>query len=160
MYYTITILYVYIYTHILHTIHSIAYTTLIPYYTILYYSHMLHSYTIYNILYTGGIAREFYGILCEQIFNPDCGLFLSSSVNQMCMQINPNSGIANEYHLRYFHMVRVSHRVYTLCVMYILYNLHTTPACHTYTCIRTVLYPPILNIHILHHTLHYRWVGC
>jgi E3 ubiquitin-protein ligase NEDD4 len=53
----------------------------------------------------GGVAREFYGLLCEQLFNPDCGLFLSSTVNQMCMQINPNSGIANEFHLRYFHMV-------------------------------------------------------
>ena len=52
----------------------------------------------------GGVAREFYTIICEQLFNPDCGLFLSSSVNQMCMQINPNSGIANEFHLRYFHM--------------------------------------------------------
>jgi hypothetical protein len=29
---------------------------------------------------------------------------LASTVNQMCMQINPNSGIANEFHLRYFHM--------------------------------------------------------
>lgn len=52
----------------------------------------------------GGVAREFYGVVCEQIFNPDCGLFLYSAVNQMCMQVNPNSGIANEFHLRYFHM--------------------------------------------------------
>lgn len=48
----------------------------------------------------GGVAREFYSCVCEQVFNPDCGLFLYSSVNQMCMQINPNSGIANELHLR------------------------------------------------------------
>lgn len=52
----------------------------------------------------GGVAREFYSVICEQIFNPDCGLFLYSAVNQMCMTINPNSGIANEFHLRYFHM--------------------------------------------------------
>lgn len=52
----------------------------------------------------GGVTREFYTILCEQLFNPDSGLFLYSAVNQMCMQINPNSGIANEFHLRYFHM--------------------------------------------------------
>lgn len=52
----------------------------------------------------GGVAREFFGIVSEQLFNPDFGLFLYSSVNQMCMQINPNSGIANEFHLRYFHM--------------------------------------------------------
>ena len=51
----------------------------------------------------GGVAREFFSIICEQLFNPDCGLFLYSSVNQMCMQINPNSGIANEFHLRYIH---------------------------------------------------------
>lgn len=51
----------------------------------------------------GGVAREWYNLVAEQLFNPDCGLFLYSSVNQMCMQINSNSGIANEYHLRYFH---------------------------------------------------------
>ncbi|KAJ1424691.1 hypothetical protein B484DRAFT_331127 [Ochromonadaceae sp. CCMP2298] len=52
----------------------------------------------------GGVAREFFAVISEQLFNPDCGLFLYSAVNQMCMQINPNSGIANEMHLRYFHM--------------------------------------------------------
>jgi len=52
----------------------------------------------------GGVAREFFNLICNEIFNPDCGLFLYSAVNQMCMQINPNSGIANEHHLRYFHM--------------------------------------------------------
>lgn len=52
----------------------------------------------------GGVAREFFTIIIEQLFNPDCGLFLYSAVNQMCMQINPNSGIANDFHLRYFHM--------------------------------------------------------
>jgi hypothetical protein len=52
----------------------------------------------------GGVAREFYMCICEQLFNPDCGLFLYSAVNQMCMQINLNSEIANEHHLRYFHM--------------------------------------------------------
>lgn len=51
----------------------------------------------------GGVAREFYELFSEQLFNPDCGLFTYSSVNQMCMQINPNSGIANEHHLKYFH---------------------------------------------------------
>jgi E3 ubiquitin-protein ligase NEDD4 len=52
----------------------------------------------------GGVAREFYGMVCEQLFNPDCGLFRPSAVNQMCMQINPNSAITTENHLRYFRM--------------------------------------------------------
>jgi hypothetical protein len=52
----------------------------------------------------GGVAREFYTLVCEQLFNADVGLFMSSSTNQMCMQINPNSDIANDFHLRYFHM--------------------------------------------------------
>jgi hypothetical protein len=51
----------------------------------------------------GGVAREFYELFANELFNPDCGLFTYSAVNQMCMQINPNSGIANEYHLKYFH---------------------------------------------------------
>ncbi len=53
----------------------------------------------------GGVAREFYEILTQQLFNPDFGLFLYSAVNQICMQINPNSYLTNgEYHLKYFHM--------------------------------------------------------
>jgi hypothetical protein len=52
----------------------------------------------------GGVAREFFEIVCEQLFDPNFGLFSYSAVNQMCMQINPNSGIANEQHLRFFHV--------------------------------------------------------
>jgi len=52
----------------------------------------------------GGVAREWFNSVSERLFNPDCGLFQYSSVNQMCMQINPNSGIANDLHLRFFHM--------------------------------------------------------
>ena len=37
------------------------------------------------------------------LFNPDFALWSYSSINQMCMQINPSSGIANDEHLRYFH---------------------------------------------------------
>eukprot|EP00603_Paraphysomonas_imperforata_P007013 CAMPEP_0114429338 /NCGR_PEP_ID=MMETSP0103-20121206/9428_1 /TAXON_ID=37642 ORGANISM="Paraphysomonas imperforata, Strain PA2" /NCGR_SAMPLE_ID=MMETSP0103 /ASSEMBLY_ACC=CAM_ASM_000201 /LENGTH=677 /DNA_ID=CAMNT_0001598659 /DNA_START=266 /DNA_END=2300 /DNA_ORIENTATION=- len=51
----------------------------------------------------GGVTREWYTLVSDQLFNPACGLFTYSSVNQMCMQINPNSDIANEYHLKYFH---------------------------------------------------------
>lgn len=51
----------------------------------------------------GGVAREWFMLVSEQLFNPDCGLFTYSAVNQMCMQINASSDIANEYHLRYFH---------------------------------------------------------
>jgi hypothetical protein len=31
----------------------------------------------------GGVAREFFEILCVQLFNPDCGFFTYSSVNQV-----------------------------------------------------------------------------
>ena len=41
----------------------------------------------------GGVAREFYTLFCAALFDPNCGLFLYSSVNQMCVQINPNSNI-------------------------------------------------------------------
>lgn len=53
----------------------------------------------------GGVTREFYECICQQLCNPDVGLFLYSSANQMCMQFNQNSGIANEHHIRYFHML-------------------------------------------------------
>jgi hypothetical protein len=51
----------------------------------------------------GGVAREWYTLISQQLFNPDLGLFLYSSANQMCMHINPNSSIANERHLKSFH---------------------------------------------------------
>lgn len=50
----------------------------------------------------GGVAREFYQIVSESLFNPDFGLFLYSAINQMCVRINPNSSISVDNHLSYF----------------------------------------------------------
>ena len=51
----------------------------------------------------GGVSREFYTLLFEELFNVDFGLFLYSEVSNLAFSINPNSGVANEAHLRYFH---------------------------------------------------------
>jgi len=51
----------------------------------------------------GGLAREWFQLVSEQLFNPDVALFSYSAINQMCMQVNPMSGFCNEEHLRYFH---------------------------------------------------------
>mmetsp|Transcript_15343 Transcript_15343/g.49888 ORF Transcript_15343/g.49888 Transcript_15343/m.49888 type:complete len:620 (+) Transcript_15343:73-1932(+) len=51
----------------------------------------------------GGVAREWFQLVSDMLFNPDFALWSYSSINQMCMQINPSSGIANDEHLRYFH---------------------------------------------------------
>jgi hypothetical protein len=40
----------------------------------------------------GGLAREWFQLVTEEIFDPDMGLWQSSAVNQMCMEINPASG--------------------------------------------------------------------
>jgi hypothetical protein len=40
----------------------------------------------------GGLAREWFQLVCQQIFDPDMGLWMSSSSNQMSMTINPASG--------------------------------------------------------------------
>jgi hypothetical protein len=40
----------------------------------------------------GGLAREWFELVTKEIFDPDMGLWQSSAVNQMCMQINPASG--------------------------------------------------------------------
>jgi len=50
----------------------------------------------------GGVSREFYLLVSEQLFNPDIGLFSYSAINQSCCQINPNSEYVEE-HLKYFH---------------------------------------------------------
>jgi E3 ubiquitin-protein ligase NEDD4 len=40
----------------------------------------------------GGLAREWFQLVTQEVFKPDMGLWQSSTVNQMCMQINPASG--------------------------------------------------------------------
>eukprot|EP00584_Thalassiosira_punctigera_P009619 CAMPEP_0172546206 /NCGR_PEP_ID=MMETSP1067-20121228/16000_1 /TAXON_ID=265564 ORGANISM="Thalassiosira punctigera, Strain Tpunct2005C2" /NCGR_SAMPLE_ID=MMETSP1067 /ASSEMBLY_ACC=CAM_ASM_000444 /LENGTH=894 /DNA_ID=CAMNT_0013333099 /DNA_START=107 /DNA_END=2791 /DNA_ORIENTATION=+ len=51
----------------------------------------------------GGLAREWFQLVTEQIFNPDMGLWLPSATNQMAMRINPASEIScPEDHLIYF----------------------------------------------------------
>jgi hypothetical protein len=46
-----------------------------------------------------------YDQVSEALFNPDFGLFLYSGVDQMCMQINPASGMVESAHRRYFRFV-------------------------------------------------------
>jgi hypothetical protein len=51
----------------------------------------------------GGLAREWYQLVTEAIFDADMGLWLSNSTNQMAMRINPSSEMAcPEDHLIYF----------------------------------------------------------
>jgi hypothetical protein len=50
----------------------------------------------------GGVAREWFQLVGDACFNVDFGLFEYSGVDNVCYQINPNSGIANEVHLQYF----------------------------------------------------------
>ena len=40
----------------------------------------------------GGLAREWFELVCQEIFDPDMGLWISSATNQMSMTINPASG--------------------------------------------------------------------
>ena len=39
----------------------------------------------------GGLTREWFELVTQEIFDPDMGLWMSSETNQMCMQINPAS---------------------------------------------------------------------
>jgi hypothetical protein len=40
----------------------------------------------------GGLAREWFELVCKEVFDPDMGLWMSSTTNQMSMTINPASG--------------------------------------------------------------------
>jgi hypothetical protein len=40
----------------------------------------------------GGLAREWFQLVCKEIFDPDMGLWMCSASNQMSMDINPASG--------------------------------------------------------------------
>eukprot|EP00934_Nitzschia_sp_Nitz4_P003544 Nitzschia sp. Nitz4//scaffold330_size19141//9624//12045//NITZ4_008746-RA/size19141-snap-gene-0.27-mRNA-1//-1//CDS//3329548160//3534//frame0 len=50
----------------------------------------------------GGLAREWYELVCKEIFDPDMGLWMSSATNQMQMTINPASEFCCEDHLIYY----------------------------------------------------------
>mmetsp|Transcript_9210 Transcript_9210/g.14159 ORF Transcript_9210/g.14159 Transcript_9210/m.14159 type:complete len:770 (-) Transcript_9210:205-2514(-) len=50
----------------------------------------------------GGLAREWFQLVTEEIFDPDMGLWQSSAVNQMSMEVNPASEWCCEDHLIYY----------------------------------------------------------
>eukprot|EP00560_Eucampia_antarctica_P000893 CAMPEP_0197835122 /NCGR_PEP_ID=MMETSP1437-20131217/24804_1 /TAXON_ID=49252 ORGANISM="Eucampia antarctica, Strain CCMP1452" /NCGR_SAMPLE_ID=MMETSP1437 /ASSEMBLY_ACC=CAM_ASM_001096 /LENGTH=758 /DNA_ID=CAMNT_0043440319 /DNA_START=49 /DNA_END=2325 /DNA_ORIENTATION=+ len=51
----------------------------------------------------GGLAREWFQLVTEEIFDPDMGLWQSSETNQMSMQINPASELScPDDHLNYY----------------------------------------------------------
>jgi E3 ubiquitin-protein ligase NEDD4 len=50
----------------------------------------------------GGLTRAWFQLVTEEIFNGDMGLWQSSAVNQMCMQINPVSAFCCDGHLAFF----------------------------------------------------------
>jgi len=51
----------------------------------------------------GGVAREWFQLVSEKMFDPDMGLWLNSVQNQMCMKINPASKICcPQDHLLYY----------------------------------------------------------
>jgi E3 ubiquitin-protein ligase NEDD4 len=51
----------------------------------------------------GGLTREWFQLVTEEVFNPDMGLWLPSASNQMAMRINPASEkTCPEDHLIYF----------------------------------------------------------
>lgn len=55
----------------------------------------------------GGLAREWFQLVTEEIFDPDMGLWQSSETNQMCMQINPASEFVEDYLVYYRFLGRV-----------------------------------------------------
>jgi len=54
----------------------------------------------------GGLAREWFELVTQEVFDPDMGLWQTSATNQMCLQINPASEIScPEDHLIYFRFI-------------------------------------------------------
>lgn len=51
----------------------------------------------------GGLAREWFTVVSEQLFNPEFGLFMGSGIGGEIVTINPQSHMADEHHLEYFH---------------------------------------------------------
>jgi len=50
----------------------------------------------------GGVAREWFNLVSDLCFNVDFGLFEYGGTDNVCYQISPMSGMANDLHLQYF----------------------------------------------------------
>jgi hypothetical protein len=48
----------------------------------------------------GGLTKEWFQCVTEEIFNPNFGLFVSSLNNQAAVDVNPVSGTSNSYYFR------------------------------------------------------------
>jgi len=68
----------------------------------------------------GGLAREWFELVCQEIFDPDMGLWISSVTNQMSMTINPASG-KYLYHYRYQYQYRYECNMH----MHMYMHMHT-----------------------------------
>ncbi|KAL9183969.1 hypothetical protein ACHAXT_002055 [Thalassiosira profunda] len=54
----------------------------------------------------GGLAREWFQLVTDEVFDPDMGLWQTSATNQMCLQINPASALScPDDHLIYFRFI-------------------------------------------------------
>jgi len=52
----------------------------------------------------GGVTREWYELVSQELFCEKGGFFKYSAVDNLTYQINTSSALANEYHLEYFHL--------------------------------------------------------
>ena len=53
----------------------------------------------------GGVARDWFFNLSTELFNPYYGLFEYSANDVYTLQINPDSGLCNDQHLKIFHFI-------------------------------------------------------
>jgi len=53
----------------------------------------------------GGLAREWFSLISQSMFNPYHGLFEYSAVDNYTLQINPNSGVCDDQHLEHFKFI-------------------------------------------------------
>lgn len=55
----------------------------------------------------GGLLREWFGIVCKQIFSEKMGLFVPTKGEDMSYWIDPLSGEKNENHLKLFRLAGI-----------------------------------------------------
>ena len=53
----------------------------------------------------GGVAREWFYLLSKEMFNPYYGFFEYAASDNYTLQINPNSGMFQEDHLKCFQFI-------------------------------------------------------
>ena len=104
----------------------------------------------------GGLAKEWFQLVTEKIFDPNLGLWQSSSANQMCMEVNQASGMCLKCCL--LCLCLLHHVIFVDIYIYILY-LFYFPLIHVFILFIFTIMHTCTEYCCEDHLIYYRFLG-